>query len=131
MKLGEVEAEPSGESGEASPEATDVTRVDLDSLHNGEFSQNVELADGDTVFVLRAENVFVFGQVNNPGAYPLRQRNSTVLQALSLAGGVTDRGSTSRIEIVRMVDGERKKLKVGLTDTLHPNDTIMVPQRFF
>ena len=86
---------------------------------------------GDTVFVLKAENIYVFGQVKNPGAYPLQQDVTTVLQGLALAGGVTDRGATSRVEIVRIVNGEQKKLKVKLEDALLPGDTIVVPQRFF
>ena len=61
--------------------------------------------------MLRAENVYVFGQVRNPGAYPLRQKNTTVLQALSLAGGVTDRGSTGRIQIVRIVNGKKVEIQ--------------------
>jgi protein involved in polysaccharide export with SLBB domain len=31
--------------------------------------------------------------------------DGSVLQALSLAGGVTDRGSTNRVRVVRIVDG--------------------------
>ena len=81
--------------------------------------------------MLRAENVYVFGQVKSPGAYPLRQKNTTVLQALSLAGGVTDRGSTGRIQIVRIVGGRKSEIKVGLTDFVEPRDTIIVPERFF
>ena len=82
-------------SGPTLPNAQDVanvTRVDLKELQNGVLSQNAALRDGDTIFVPRAESVYVFGQVKNPGAYALQQRNTTVLQALSLAGGVTDRG---------------------------------------
>lgn len=108
-----------------------VTRVNLRELQNGAFSQNVQLAAGDTVFVLKAENIYVFGQVKNPGAYPLQQDVTTVLQGLALAGGVTERGATSRVEIVRVVNGEQKKLKVKLEDPLLPGDTIVVPQRFF
>ena len=106
-------------------------RVNLRELQNGAFSQNVQLAAGDTVFVLKAENIYVFGQVKNPGAYPLQQDVTTVLQGLALAGGVTDRGATSRVEIVRTVNGEQKKMKVKLEDPLLPGDTIVVPQRFF
>jgi polysaccharide export outer membrane protein len=91
----------------------------------------VALRSGDTVFVLRAENVYVFGQVKNPGAYPLRQKNTTVLQALSLAGGVTDRGSTGRIQIVRIVNGKKVELRAALTDFVEPRDTIVIPERFF
>jgi polysaccharide biosynthesis/export protein len=80
--------------------------------------------------VPRAESIYVFGQVKNPGAYALQQRATTVLQALSLAGGVTDRGSTSRIRIVRIIDGQKKDIKVTLGDTIRAGDTIIVSERF-
>ena len=108
-----------------------VVRVDLRELENGVLSQNVPLRNGDTIFVLRAENVYVFGQVRNPGAYPLRQKNTTVLQALSLAGGVTDRGATGRIQIVRILDGKKLEIRAELTDFVQPRDTVIVPERFF
>jgi polysaccharide export outer membrane protein len=73
----------------------------------------------------------VFGQVKNPGVYPLQQKNTSVLQALSLAGGVGDRGSTSRIKIVRIVDGQKKEINVKLGDVVQPGDTIVVAERFF
>ena len=85
----------------------------------------------DTVFVPRAESVYVFGQVKNPGAYALQQKNTSVLQALSLAGGVTDRGSTARIKIARMVKGEKQEIHVKLSDMVQPGDTIIVQERFF
>lgn len=114
-------------------ESAEVTRVDLKALQSGQLSQNqnVVLQDGDTVFVPRAESVYVFGQVKSPGAYALQQQNTSVLQALSLAGGVTDRGSTSRIRIVRIVNGEKKEFKVKLADIVQPGDTIIVAERFF
>jgi polysaccharide export outer membrane protein len=111
-------------------ENTDVTTVDLKQLQSGALSQNVALKDGDTIFVPRAESVYVFGQVKTPGAYPI-QRGTTVLQALSLAGGVTDRGATGRIKIVRFEKGKQVEVKVKLTDLVRPGDTIMVPERFF
>ncbi len=106
-------------------------RVDLKELQSGGLSQNVPLKDGDTIFVPAAETVYVFGQVKTPGAYPLRTKNTSVLQALSLAGGVTDRGSTGRIKIVRIVNGKKVEIKVGLTDLVQPGDTVVVPERYF
>jgi len=111
-------------------EDTEVTTVDLKQLQSGSTSQNVALRDGDTIFVPRAESVYVFGQVKNPGAYPI-QRNTTVLQALSLAGGVTDRGATGRIRVVRIEKGKTVEVRVKLSDTVRPGDTIIVPERFF
>jgi polysaccharide export outer membrane protein len=89
------------------------------------------LRDGDTIFVPRAETIYVFGQVKNPGAYVLQSKDTTVLQALSLAGGVTDRGATNRIKIMRVVDGKMKEIKVKLTDIVRPGDTVVVRERFF
>jgi len=111
--------------------AEDIVRVDLRDLQSGVLSQNTLLRDGDTIFVPRAESVYVFGQVKNPGAYALQQKNTSVLQALSLAGGVTDRGSTNRIRIVRIVDGEKKEIRVKLGDIVQAGDTIIVAERFF
>ena len=114
---------PSGEDGEA-------TTIDLKELQSGALSKNVALRDGDTIFVPRAESVYVFGQVKNPGAYSI-QRNTTVLQALSLAGGVNERGATGRIKIVRIEKGKTVEIKAKLTDLVRAGDTIMVPERFF
>jgi polysaccharide export outer membrane protein len=106
-------------------------RVDLRAMQNGAFTSNVVLRDGDTIFVPRAESVYVFGQVKNPGAYSLQQKDTSVLQALSLAGGITDRGATTRIKIVRIVGNDKKELKVKLTDVVMPGDTIIVAERIF
>jgi polysaccharide export outer membrane protein len=111
-------------------ETTDFTTVDLKELQKGAVSMNIALRDGDTIFVPRAETVYVFGQVKNPGAYPI-QRSTTVLQALSMAGGITDRGATGRIRVVRIENGKTIEVRVKLTDLVRAGDTIMVPERFF
>jgi polysaccharide export outer membrane protein len=107
-----------------------VIRVNLREIQEGALSKNLQLRDGDTLVVQKARLVYVFGQVKAPGAYPV-DKDTTVLQALSLAGGVTDRGSTGRIKIVRAVEGKKKELKVKLTDLVEPGDTIVVAERFF
>jgi len=123
--------QPSG--GPVLPErdgSASVIHVDVKALQMGRLSENAELRDGDTIFVPRAELVYVFGQVNRPGSYTL-QRNTTVLQALSLAGGVTDRGTTGRIRIARVVEGKKMEVRVKVEDIVQPGDTIIVPERFF
>jgi len=110
--------------------AAEVIRVDIKALQSGRLSSNAALRDGDTVFVPRAELVYVFGQVNRPGSYAF-QAGTTVLQALSLAGGVTDRGTTGRIRIARVVDGKKTEVRVKIEDVVLPGDTIIVPERFF
>jgi polysaccharide export outer membrane protein len=123
---------PEGRSGSGPVLPTDdeSAEVNVRELQAGVLSQNVTLKDGDTLVVLRAQSVYVFGQVKSPGAYAA-EKGTTVLQALSLAGGVTDRGTTGRVLIVRTIDGKQKEFKAKLTDTVEPGDTLIVKERFF
>lgn len=108
----------------------DIVRIDLGDLQAGNASLNVRLQDGDTINVPKAQSVFVTGQVKSPGAYAI-DRGTTVLQLLSLAGGVSDRGAEGRLRVLRTVDGKQKEIKPKLTDLVEPGDTIVVPERFF
>jgi polysaccharide export outer membrane protein len=109
---------------------SEILKIDLAALQSGDLSLNVPLQDGDTINVPKAQSVFVSGQVKSPGGYAV-EPGMTVLQVLSLAGGVTDRGSTGRIQILRTVDGKQKELKAKLTDKVLPGDTIVVKERIF
>ena len=108
----------------------ELFRASIRDLESGVLKQNIELHDGDQIYVPRAEMIYVFGQVKNPGSYGI-QKDTTVLQALSLAGGVTPNGAMGRIEIVRIVNGKTQNVKAKLTDVVQPGDTIKVPERYF
>lgn len=126
----EVVIIPAGGDSSAGNDAR-AMRIRLADLESGNGAMNVPLNDGDTILVPRAEQVYVFGHVKSPGAYPVREDEMTVLQALSLAGGVTERGSTGRIEIIRLVDGKRLEIRPSITDSVRPGDTVVVPERYF
>lgn len=106
-----------------------VTRVKLNALHLG-AAQNPVLYPGDTVFVPRADTVYVFGAVKSPGNYAIDDQ-TTVIQALALAGGLTDRGSTRRIRIVHQSDPRKRQIKVKLSQIVQPSDTIVVGEGLF
>lgn len=108
----------------------ETLRIELAELQSGAPNANLRLRDGDTINVPKALSVFVSGQVKSPGAYPV-ESGMTILQVVTLAGGLTDRGSDSRIKVLRLVDGKQKELKVKLTDSVEPGDTIVVQERFF
>jgi polysaccharide biosynthesis/export protein len=101
-------------------------------VENGELSRNVTLEDGDTIWVPRFDRnrIFVTGEVKTPGAYSIPE-GTTVLQAITLAGGLTENASTGRIEIQRLVDGKKKKIKAKLDTVVEFGDTIVVRERFF
>ena len=90
----------------------------------------MRLQDGDTIYVPKAETFFVTGHVRSPGSF-VWERGITVLQAISLAGGLTDRGSNRGIRLLRIVDGEQEEVSVSLSDPVQPGDTVVIRQRFF
>ncbi len=48
----------------------------------------------------RSQKFFVYGEVMEPGAFPLEE-DMTVLGAISMAGGLSEFGSSSRVKILR------------------------------
>ena len=63
---------PPGSNGPTLPGAgseADILRARIRDLESGIQEQNIELRDGDTIFVPRAESAYVFGEVKSPGAY--------------------------------------------------------------
>lgn len=73
---------------------------------------------------------FVDGEVRRPGSYDF-EPGLTLAKALSLAGGMTDRGSQSRIILAREVEGERKNYRGDLSQRIQPGDVITVGERVF
>ena len=108
----------------------EVFRISLLELQSGNPEKNLPLQAGDTVYVPKAAQVYVMGSVARPGALRY-QEGMTVLQALTLAGGVTERGSAGRTKVIRIVGGKKVEKKVKPTDLVQPEDTLMVPERFF
>jgi polysaccharide export outer membrane protein len=105
-----------------------IEHVNLREIEDGRLSRNVTIRDGDTIFVPRVERFFVIGMVRNAGSYPL-ERDMTVLQAISTAGGISERGSNRRLKILRIINNKRQELDAKPTDVVQPGDTIVVPQR--
>jgi len=126
-----LRARDTASAGALTPDQTEqnnVQRVNVADLQLGRLGSNVTLTEGDTIFVPKAEKFFVTGQVRSPGAYT-HERDLTVLQAISLAGGLTEKGSNRRMKAIRTVNGKKAEVKVDLTDVVQPGDTLVIPQR--
>jgi polysaccharide export outer membrane protein len=88
------------------------------------------------VLQVNAPKFFVIGNVARPGTYPLRTETS-VLQALSLAGGFTQFASPRNIKLIRNNSGRQEVRKVNYNKMidesgegnflLKSGDTIVVP----
>jgi len=83
-----------------------------------------------SVDVLNFRPFFILGEVNKPGSYPY-VNGLTVLNAVALAGGYTQRAKTSEVLITREKNGEKVEEK-GQDDTpVYAGDTVRVLERFF
>ena len=102
-------------------------RINLRDIQTGK-AQNIKMRDGDTIYVPKAERIFVVGQVRNSGAIVFEE-GMTVFEAIAAAGGITEKGSNSRIEIIRIENGQRKTLDAKQTDILKPGDQVNVRTR--
>jgi len=83
-----------------------------------------------TISIKKYRNFYVSGEAKRPGAFPY-QEGITVLKAITLAGGWTDRAIKDEAKVLRMVDGQEQILMVGMDDPVQPDDIIIVPESFF
>lgn len=114
--------------GKAFRKEIDFTKVFASSGSEPDFL----LQNGDTLFVDRAPQVYMYGEVQRPGAQILL-RDTTVLQALANAGGLTLRGTQRGIKVHRRNPdtGEVTVIEPALNDKLMPNDIIYVKESLF
>ena len=103
-----------------------MAREDID---NGRASR-IRLRAGDFIFVPTADKFFITGEVKSTGQYVL-SGELNVLQALAMAGGVTDRANRGNIKIERVVDGKKVEIKAKESTLVQAGDTIKVPKRFW
>ena len=108
--------------------SAEIMRVSLEDLREGRLTANILLQDNDTIIVPPAERFYVSGFVKQPGSFVLRT-GMTVRQAITEAGGISERGSTRGIKIIRKVGSKEVELDADMSDLVRPNDTIRVRQR--
>lgn len=106
--------------------------VNLKNLtENGDSSLNIAVFDGDSVFVAAAGTLYVTGQVNRPNAYRIDQKTS-MIKAITMAGGFTELAAKNRVKIIRKVNGSEEVLEnVPLHAAVMPEDVIIVPESLF
>ena len=109
-----------------------VVEVNLALLmQEGQTAQNISITDGDHVYIAKKEVFYVSGQVKKPDVYNFEQ-GLTVLKALTMAGGPTDKAAPHRTRIIRTKDGKEMLIKgVRMDMRVLPDDVIMVPESYF
>lgn len=103
-----------------------------------EAKQNIAMQPGDVVSVMKADVVYVYGNVQNQGQVEMKEP-ITLTQAIASAKGLKPSTKQDRIRILRQKDGslEREELVFDLHDIdknkvqdpyLQPNDIVAVSE---
>jgi len=100
-------------------------------IRNGDQGANLEMQNGDTIYVGRAPTFYIHGEVQRAGVYRL-EPNMTVMQALASSGGITLRGTQRGMKIHRRNEqGNLESMNVKLTDPVQADDVIFVKESLF
>ncbi len=111
---------------------TEYRDIDVIALFKpGGETSNEQVQDGDIINVARQAMFYIYGEVQRPGAFRLEQ-NMSVVQALSLGGGITPRGTQKGIQILRRdANGEMQQLEIKPSDLVKKDDVIYVKESLF
>jgi polysaccharide export outer membrane protein len=106
--------------------------IDLPNLFAASAKANDPvIVNGDTVYVDRMPMVYIYGEVQRPGAMRL-ERDMTVIQALATGGGLTQRGTEKGLRVHRRnADGKVEILQPGMNDAMKDGDVIYVRESLF
>ena len=94
-----------------------LQHVNLQALLAGDVQKNVAVQDNDTIYVPKASQFSVFGEVQKPGSYALESETS-ILEAISIAGGPTSNADTQKLELLRKEDGAQRKMILNIKNLL-------------
>jgi polysaccharide export outer membrane protein len=98
-------------------------------LHAGQ-DDDVAVAGGDVIYVHRAPMVYVYGEVNRPGAYRV-ERGMTIRQALVQGGGPTARGTERALRLWRGAGKQVEVRKPALDEPVQADDVLHVGESLF
>lgn len=108
------------------------TEIDLPALFApGGRSQDILVQNGDVLWVDRAPMVYIYGEVQRPGAMRL-ERGMTLMQSLATGGGLTQRGTEKGIRVHRKgADGKVQILQAAMDEALKDGDVVYVRESLF
>ena len=114
-------------NGKTTREIVDI----VDMVRSADLNRDLDVGGNDVIFVERAPRFYIYGEVQRPGAFRL-ERSMTVLQALSVGGGLTQRGTERGIRIKRGDEaGKLEIINAKHDDLLQVDDMVYVQESLF
>lgn len=118
-----------------------VAEIDLKSLIDGRRpDDNLVLRPYDVITIPRSDMVYATGEVRNPGSFQPKDQPLTVLQVVSLAGGVALSAAPQNAKVMRPIMGGPKRYDIPVDVKqimagkaadfpLQPGDILFVPSQ--
>ena len=106
--------------------------ADLPRLFSpGGSADDIVMMPGDTIWVDRAPQIYMYGEIQKPGVMRL-ERGMTVMQAVAASGGATPRGTLKGLKVTRRgADGKMQTLEPTMEDTLKDGDVVFIRESLF
>jgi polysaccharide export outer membrane protein len=106
--------------------------VDLPRLFApGGAGEDTVVAPGDTIWVDRAPQIYMYGEIQHTGVMRL-ERGMTVMQAVAAGGGATPRGTLKGLKVTRRAaDGKMQTIEPSMEDTLKDGDVVFIRESLF
>ena len=97
----------------------------------GDELSRVRLQPGDQIYVPKQAQIYVYGEVQRPGVYPLEE-GTTVVKAIAMAGGFTGKADSDDIDIQR-ADAEQaqQRQEANLGTQLQAEDVVYIGESLF
>lgn len=141
-KAGTANGTPVSASSTSSGKGEDAKTIEVSLKHlldSGDPKYNVPIYPGDIIKVKAAGIVYVVGDVNRPGGFPVQDNEHiTVLQAIALGQGIAPDANKSKAKIIRVAEnGQQTELPVKLDailsgkapdPVLRPKDILFIPK---
>ena len=107
-------------------------QIDLPAVFTGVVkAEDVFIQNGDVIYIDRGPVIYMYGEVQRPGALRL-ERGMTVLQALAAGGGITQRGTEKGLRVHRKgPDGKVQVIQPSMEDLLRDGDVVFLRESLF
>ena len=106
--------------------------IDLPAiLQSGKAELDIPVDNGDILYVDRAPNAYIYGEVQRPGVFRL-ERGMSLLQVLAQSGGLSARGTERGIKVHRRdANGAVTITDMQMNDPVIRDDVIYVKESLF
>ncbi len=107
-----------------------VTRVSSHGVETLTVGSDDLVKPDDLVAVAQLKKFYINGEVRRAGDYPY-ERDLTLHQAVTMAGGFTDKAVTSHAKVIRKQQGQERTLSIDLDALVLPDDVLSFRAVFF